>query len=63
MPAPNSQLASWWPNLLNDTPKAERKEVNSLAILIAREIWLERNARVFDKTAVLPAELVRRIKV
>jgi hypothetical protein len=42
-PAPDSQLASWWPNLSNDTPKAERKEVNSLVILIARELWLERN--------------------
>jgi hypothetical protein len=36
--------------------------MNSLVILVARELWLERNSRVFDKAAVLPAELVRTIK-
>jgi hypothetical protein len=36
--------------------------MNTLVILVARELWLERNSRVFDKMAVLPAGLVRRIK-
>ncbi|KAK1594692.1 hypothetical protein QYE76_016926 [Lolium multiflorum] len=40
-PTANSQLASWWPKLSNDTPKADRKEVNSLVILIARNHMLE----------------------
>jgi hypothetical protein len=30
-------------------------------ILVTRELWLERNARTFDKVAVLPMELCRRI--
>jgi hypothetical protein len=36
--------------------------MNTLVILVARELWLERTSRVFDKMAVLPAGLVRRIK-
>ncbi|KAK1620779.1 hypothetical protein QYE76_026296 [Lolium multiflorum] len=37
-------------------------EVNGLVILVARELWLERNARVFDKAAVVPSELIRHMK-
>jgi hypothetical protein len=61
-PAADDRLSTWWPALSNATPKKHRKEMNSLVILVARELWLERNSRVFDKAAVLPAELVRTIK-
>jgi hypothetical protein len=55
-------LDTWWPALSNAISKNHSKEVNTLVILVARELWLERNSRVFDKMAVLPAELVGRIK-
>jgi hypothetical protein len=35
--------------------------VNALVVLVARELRLERNARTFDRVAVLPTELCRRI--
>jgi hypothetical protein len=61
-PSTEDCLDTWWPALSNAISKNHRKEVNTLVILVARELWLERNSRVFDKMAVLPAELVRRIK-
>jgi hypothetical protein len=47
--------------LQEGTPGPGRREVNSLVILVARELWMERNARPFDKITVLPMELCRRI--
>jgi hypothetical protein len=61
-PSAEACLGTWWPALSNATPKQHRKEMNTMVVLIARELWLERNSRVFDKVALLPAELVRRIK-
>jgi hypothetical protein len=54
-------MALWWPVLSDAVPKSRQKELNSLVILAARALWLERNARVFDKFATMPAELCRRI--
>jgi hypothetical protein len=51
----------WWPSLSNAVPPRSRKELNSLVVLVARALWLERNARVFDKIATMPTELCRRI--
>jgi hypothetical protein len=42
-------------------PGPGRREVNALVVLVARELRLERNARTFDRVAVLPTELCRRI--
>jgi hypothetical protein len=38
-------------------------DVNSLVILIARFLWLERNSRVFDRLASMPSEVCRKIRV
>jgi hypothetical protein len=35
--------------------------MDTLIVLTARMMWLERNARVFDKATVMPMELVRKI--
>jgi hypothetical protein len=50
-------MASWWPSLSDAAPPKFRKELNSLIVLIARELWLERNARISDKVASMPREL------
>jgi hypothetical protein len=42
-------MALWWPTLSEAVPAKFRKELNSLVVLIARELWLERNAQIFDK--------------
>ncbi|CAM0955107.1 unnamed protein product [Alopecurus aequalis] len=61
-PACDAVLAHWWPRVSDAVAASTRSEYNELVILVVRHLWLERNARVFDKTAVLPMELCRRIK-
>jgi hypothetical protein len=61
MPTADDTLALWWPALSDAIPTRYRKEINSLVVLVARELWLERNARIFDRAATMPVELVRRI--
>ena len=53
-PSRTSELALWWPTLTAAVPKKRKKEINSLVILVARCLWLERNSRVFDKFASMP---------
>jgi hypothetical protein len=48
MPTADDTLALWWPSLSDAIPARDRKEINSLVVLVARELWLERNARIFD---------------
>jgi hypothetical protein len=62
MPTAYATLDIWWPKLSAAVPANNRKELNALVILVSRELWLERNARVFDNVATLPMELCRRIK-
>jgi hypothetical protein len=58
-PTADDELALWWPALSDAVPARHKKEINSLIVLVVRELWLERNARVFDWTATMPVELVR----
>ena len=44
-------------------PRSRRKEVNSLIILVARSLWLERNNRVFGIVATMPWAVSRKIRV
>jgi hypothetical protein len=55
-------LDTWWPELSDVVPANQRKAINALVTIVSRELWLERNARVFGKLATLPTELCRRIK-
>jgi hypothetical protein len=56
LPSPAAPLSDWWPEAV------ERKTANSLISLVIRSLWLERNARVFDKIKTSPQEIVRRIR-
>ncbi|CAM0905803.1 unnamed protein product [Alopecurus aequalis] len=60
-PEVDASLQAWWPSISNATPKTLGKEVNSLIILVARSLWLERNSRVFDKVATMARECLQRI--
>ncbi|CAM0906467.1 unnamed protein product [Alopecurus aequalis] len=62
-PDVDSCLQVWWSSLSNATSGTLRKEVNSLVILVAHSLWLERNSRVFDKVATMATECRRRILV
>jgi hypothetical protein len=56
-------LAGWWQEVFAIVDSANRREINSFIILVARSIWLERNTRVFDRSASMPIEVNRKIKV
>jgi hypothetical protein len=62
VPRANSMVATWWQALAEAVPSRGRKELNTFVVLVARSLWLERNTRVFDRAAVMPAELCRRIR-
>lgn len=61
-PSAAAEIKLWWPAVSAGVPRKQRKELNGLIVLISRELWLERNARVFDKSATMPMELCKRIK-
>jgi hypothetical protein len=61
-PNADSKIAHWWSALSAAVPMKKRKEINSLVLLVARCIWLERNIRVFDKIAAMPMEVCRKIR-
>jgi hypothetical protein len=41
-------ISDWWLQASRKFCVRERKETNSLIILVMRSLWLERNTRVFD---------------
>ncbi|KAK1664356.1 hypothetical protein QYE76_052515 [Lolium multiflorum] len=55
-PSPTDNIDTWWSSISEAVPRKDRKELNSLVILTARCLWLERNSRVFDKFASMPLE-------
>jgi hypothetical protein len=61
-PPATEEIKIWWPAVSAGVHHKHRKELNDLIVLISRELWLERNARVFDKFATMPLELCKRIR-
>jgi hypothetical protein len=60
-PTVDASLVSWWPRLSSVVPDLNRREINTLVVLVARALWLERNSRVFDKFATMSREVCRTI--
>jgi hypothetical protein len=63
---PNNWAASatalqWWINI-NTTTDTPRQGTRSLTMLVMWEIWLERNARVFDRFESSVPTIVSKIK-
>uniref|UniRef100_A0A8R7V761 Reverse transcriptase zinc-binding domain-containing protein n=1 Tax=Triticum urartu TaxID=4572 RepID=A0A8R7V761_TRIUA len=61
-PQADSMLSEWWPSVNAAVTASNRKEFNALVCCVLRLTWLERNSRVFDKVAVLPSILTKRVK-
>jgi hypothetical protein len=53
-PLADSVIIDWWPDAEQRLQPKERKSFNSLVLLVTRSIWLQRNARIFDR-ADMPA--------
>lgn len=60
-PSREETLADWWLRMRKSMPKPGRKQYDSLLILVAWSIWLERNARVFRNNDRWPVNLVEHI--
>jgi hypothetical protein len=46
-----AELEEWWPLAIGRFARTDRKAANSFIMLVMRTLWLERNARVFDRKA------------
>ena len=60
-PEDDEDIAIWWPRVSGAVAKQNKKELNSLVILVAWELWLQRNAGVFDRNSSPPAVVCLRI--
>jgi hypothetical protein len=49
VPAGDDGINDWWLRAVHRFPPTDRKKANSLIMLTLRMLWLERNARVFDR--------------
>lgn len=62
VPAPDTPIAKWWNRSLGGLAKKDKQRTASMLIYTAWHIWKERNGRVFDAAAVLPARVLALIK-
>ena len=60
-PEDDEDISFWWPKVWRAVAAQNKREFNSLILLVARELWLQRNAHVFDRAVSRPMECVRRI--
>jgi hypothetical protein len=49
VPSDRAELGEWCPLAVNRFAALERRTANSFISLVVRTVWLERNARVFDR--------------
>jgi hypothetical protein len=58
VPAPEDSMPSWWLLARKKVTKLRRKSFDSLCLLLSRQLWLERNNRIFRNGVRLPDPLV-----
>jgi hypothetical protein len=49
LPLMDQGIGEWWTGAVVPLPVNKHKEANSLIMLVLRSLWLERNARIFDR--------------
>jgi hypothetical protein len=59
LPSQQAQLGEWWPEAVARFWAVDRKVANSLIMLVMRALWLERNARVFNRESTSAQTLLR----
>jgi hypothetical protein len=50
VPSENAEIGEWWPAAVERFAVADRRTANSFIMLVMRILWLERNARVFERS-------------
>jgi hypothetical protein len=61
--AVDAALIDWWLTVHEQVSKAHRPAFDSIVILMARSIWLQKNDRVFARTSLSPANLAHHIEL
>jgi len=56
-----SRFSKWWWKAILSVPKAERKGLNSLIILVAWEVWEHHNSCVFENATPGIQEVLRAV--
>jgi hypothetical protein len=62
VPAPDASFVDWWLSARKLVVKRQRKAFDSVVLLVARGIWLQRNCRVFDRRSLLPVPLAEQLQ-
>jgi hypothetical protein len=62
-PSHDACLAEWWTQSRKQVSKGRRKAFDSLVVLVARCIWLERNSRVFRNQSSTVTQLLQHIRI
>ncbi|OEL13592.1 hypothetical protein BAE44_0025387, partial [Dichanthelium oligosanthes] len=57
-PSPSGNLSTWWLRSRKLVAKARRKPFDSVCLLLTRQLWLERNNRVFRNASRVPGSLM-----
>jgi hypothetical protein len=51
VPSENAEIGEWWLAVVTRFAAVERRTANSFIMLVMRTLWLERNARVFERSS------------
>jgi hypothetical protein len=55
----NAEIGEWWPAVVERFIVADRRTANSFIMLVMRTLWLERNARVFERSPTTAQSTLR----
>jgi hypothetical protein len=58
VPMQNETVRQWWCSIVESQPEKRRKERQTIAVAGMRRLWLERNARTFDRVRSTIQQLV-----
>jgi hypothetical protein len=58
----STSIRQWWSRLIVVVHRRHRKEISALIILVSC-LWLERNSTVFNRFAIMHAEVCRKISI
>jgi hypothetical protein len=59
MPLATAEIAEWWPTAAARFSVKDRKTANTFIMLAMRTLWLERNARVFERSLTMARVTLR----
>jgi hypothetical protein len=57
-PSEHAQLGDWWPEAMAQFRAVDRRAANSFIMLTMRALWIERNARVFNRESTTVQSLL-----